>query len=414
MARFGPIEFADLEAVGPGTPAGRYLRLFWHPVMRSEDLPPGRAKPLEILGEKFTLYRGEAGDAHIIPFRCPHRGTQLSLGWVEGDTLRCRYHGWRFAADGQCVEQPNEDRPFCEKVKIRSYPTREYAGLIFAYLGEGAPPPFQTYPDLDRPGVLVADPVEVLPCTFWNRFDNDHGHRHWVHRATALRKKRKDILILHHETAEETPYGWRGTRIVKSENGSAVNSLGEKLPGGLETAENAMGLAKYTHWFMPTARMLFQRTRAKGFERRDLWDTKIVWVVPVNDTAHAAFDVTHTLLEGDEARAYAASRKQQQEAEAETRWDLAEKILAGEMTLEDLPDDVGAYTSFTIEDYVTQVGQGPINGRGYEFLAPGDEGPLFQRKLWLREVNAMAAGKPLTNWQLPAEPFTTAAQREYA
>jgi len=41
-------------------------------------------------------------------------------------------------------------------VKIASHPAREYAGLIFAYLGEGAPPPFRTYPDLDRPGVLVA------------------------------------------------------------------------------------------------------------------------------------------------------------------------------------------------------------------------------------------------------------------
>ena len=45
------LQFADLEAVGPGTPAGRYLRLFWQPVMRAKDLPPGRAKPLEMLGE---------------------------------------------------------------------------------------------------------------------------------------------------------------------------------------------------------------------------------------------------------------------------------------------------------------------------------------------------------------------------
>jgi 5,5'-dehydrodivanillate O-demethylase len=408
MGHFGRIEFADLEAVGPGTPTGGYLRLFWHPVMRSADLPSGRAKPLEILGEKFTIYRGESGAPHVTAFRCAHRGTQLSLGWVEGDTLRCRYHGWRFDGGGQCVEQPNEDRPFCEKVKIASHPAREYAGLIFAYLGEGAPPPFRTYPDLDRPGVLVADPVEVLPCTFWNRFDNDHGHRHWVHRATALRRNRKDILILHNELAEETKYGWRGTRVVKMENGHAVNSLGEAVGGHVEN-DKSMGLAKYTHWFMPTARMLFQRTRAKGFEGRDLWDTKIVWVVPVNDTAHAAFDVTHTPLEGEEARAYAESRRKQQEAEAETRWDLAEKVLAGDMTLEDLPDDIGAYTSFTIEDYVTQVGQGTIRARGPEFLAPGDEGPLFQRRLWLREINAMAQGKPLTDWQLPAEPFTTAA-----
>jgi 5,5'-dehydrodivanillate O-demethylase len=408
MGRYGALDFPDLEPVGPGTPTGKYLRMFWHPVMRAQDLPAGRAKPLEILGEKFTIYRGEGGTPHVTAFRCPHRGTQLSLGWVEGDTLRCRYHGWRYDATGQCVEQPNEDRPFCDKVKMRTYPTRDYAGFIFAYLGEGAAPPFQQYPDLDRPGVLVADPVEILPCGFWNRFDNDHGHRHWVHRATALRRNRRDVLILHNEKAEAAPYGWRGVRVLKLTNGQAINSLGQVVQESIDEAEHEMGLAKYTHWFMPNARMLFQRTRAKGFERRrDLWDTKVVWTVPVNDTTHAAFDVTHTPLLGDEALAYAQSRKEQQEREAEIRWDLADKVMAGEMTLEDLPDDMGGYTSFTIEDYTTQVGQGTIAERGPELMAPSDEGPLFHRRLWLQEVNAMAEGRPLTEWKLPAEPFTT-------
>lgn len=411
MVRSGTLQFADLEKVGPGTPAGRYMRLFWQPVMRGKDLPAGRAKPLEILGEKFTIYRGQNGTPHVTTFRCAHRGTQLSLGWVEGDTLRCRYHGWRFDASGQCVEQPNEDRPFCNKVRIPVYPTREYAGFIFAYFGEGNPPPFQTFPDLDRPGVLIADPVEVLPCTFWNRFDNDHGHRHWVHRATALRRNRPDVLVLHHEVAEETSYGWRGTRLVKSDGADAVNSLGQVIKGGREKYESDMGLAKYTHWFMPQARMLFQRTRAKGFERRNLWDTKVVWTVPVNDHAHAAFDVTHTPLEGKEAEAYAKSREAQQEEEAKTRWDLAEEVLAGNLTLEDLPGNIGGYTSFTIEDYVTQVGQGSIGERGPELLAVSDEGPLFQRKLWLREVSAMLEGRPLKQWKLPAEPFTTMTNR---
>ena len=113
MVRPETLQFADLEPVGPGTPSGRYLRLFWQPVMRAKDLPPGRARPLEILGEKFTIYRGEDGTPHATAFRCAHRGTQLSLGWVEGDDLRCRYHGWRFDGSGQCVEQPSEENSVC-------------------------------------------------------------------------------------------------------------------------------------------------------------------------------------------------------------------------------------------------------------------------------------------------------------
>lgn len=55
-----------------------------------------------------------------------------------------------------------------------------------------------------------------------------------------------------------------------------------------------------------------------------------------------------------------------------TRWDLAEKVLAGEMTLEELRPDLQANTCFIIEDYVTQVGQGSVRERGPELLARTD------------------------------------------
>ena len=48
------LQFPDLEQFGPGSPAGQYLRRFWQPVARASELAPGRAKPVELLGEKFT------------------------------------------------------------------------------------------------------------------------------------------------------------------------------------------------------------------------------------------------------------------------------------------------------------------------------------------------------------------------
>lgn len=54
---------------GPGTLAGRYLRMFWQPVYRAEDLAPGRAMPIRIMSEDFTLYRGEGGIPHVVAFR---------------------------------------------------------------------------------------------------------------------------------------------------------------------------------------------------------------------------------------------------------------------------------------------------------------------------------------------------------
>src|SRR6185436_16111132 len=106
---------ASFEQAGPGTPAGRYLRRFWQPVYHAADLKTGRPVPLRIMGEDYTLYRGESGAVHLTQPRCPHRGTRLSTAWVEGDALRCFYHGWKFGADGQCVEQPAEESSYASK-----------------------------------------------------------------------------------------------------------------------------------------------------------------------------------------------------------------------------------------------------------------------------------------------------------
>lgn len=394
MAPDGPrasdrkLRFDDLEPVGPDTPSGRYLRRFWLPVFRARDLKPGQAKPFEMLSEKFTIYRGEDGIVRIVDFRCPHRGTPLSLGWVEGDSIRCRYHGWRYDGAGQCVEQPNEQKPFCDKVTVRTYPAREYVGLIFAFLGDGEPPEFPHYPDLDLPGVIVADPPEFLPCNFWNRLDNDMGHVPWVHRATAKRDGWDNYLVLRRVTAEETDYGYK----------VAIH------PGEGETAE-MVGLRSAAHVIMPLAFQFWQHTRARGYEDHDLWDTKIVWTVPVNDATYVNFDVTRTSLDGAEGEAYVLARYTQMEEEAEVRWDLAEKILAGEMTIEELPSDLQSNTCFIIEDYVTQVGQGPVRDRGQEHLGQIDAEVILRRRIWLREITAMLAGKPMKRWDHPEEPL---------
>ncbi len=187
---------------------------------------------------------------------------------------------------------------------------------------------------------------------------------------------------------EETDYGYISTRSVRGEDVDFKNTA---------------------FFFMPCARQFWAPTRAKGYEGRNLGDTKMTWCYPVNDATFVSFDVTHTPLEGEEAERYAESRYTQQEAENETRWDMAEKILAGKMTPEDIPDEVSAYTSFSIEDYVIQVGQGQLAGRGKEYFGSTDVRVTLLRQMWLREVSALVAGKPLTEWKIPTEPFTAAA-----
>ena len=74
------LSYEDLVSTRPGSLAGNFMRRFWHPIHRAEELRSGEAKPIEIMSERFTLYRGETGTPHVVGFRCPHRGTQLSAG----------------------------------------------------------------------------------------------------------------------------------------------------------------------------------------------------------------------------------------------------------------------------------------------------------------------------------------------
>src|SRR5205814_5830003 len=86
-------DWTDFIHTGPGTLAGRYLRRFWQPVYVAKDLLPGTATTFRTMSEDFTLYRGETGAPHLLQLRCAHRATQLNTGWVEGEEIRCFYHG---------------------------------------------------------------------------------------------------------------------------------------------------------------------------------------------------------------------------------------------------------------------------------------------------------------------------------
>ena len=111
----------------------------WFQVAYSREVDSGQVVGLHYCGRRLICYRGASGTPYVLDAYCPHLGADIAVGGaVAEDCIVCPFHGWRFDGAGQCVEQPNEDRPFCEKVKIPSHPTREYAGLIFAYLGEGA------------------------------------------------------------------------------------------------------------------------------------------------------------------------------------------------------------------------------------------------------------------------------------
>jgi 5,5'-dehydrodivanillate O-demethylase len=368
----------DYVHTGPGTLCGRYLRMFWQPVLRARDLKPGYAMPVEIMSEKLTVYRGEEGTPHVVAGRCAHRGTQLSTGWVEGDCIRCLYHGWKYDSTGQCIEQPGlEEHGFAHRIRIAAYPTQEYLGLIFAYLGEGEPPPLRRFPDHEKPGVLDVGPPEYWPCNYFNRLDNaaDGAHMSWTHRESTSRVGRV-IPTCTTRGSEETDYGLRA---MSARPGQPTH---------------------YVHLHFPNINQNLTATRVEGsFEdAKSLLVNRLFFRVPVDDENSVSFVVDHVALTGEAGRAYAERRRHAEESQDASLKEIAESILAGKMRIRDIDRDMSLYKLFWIEDYVSQCGQGAIADRAAEHASHLDYGTLMIRKVYERELGKLAAGAPLKQW----------------
>ena len=134
-----------LTRVGPGTPTGNLVREYWIPAVLSSELKAdGSPVRLLLLGEKLIAFRDSSGRAAILDHRCPHRCASLFFGRNEQNGIRCVYHGWKYDADGNCVDQANlpPHEQFKDKVRAKAYKTYERNGVVWTYMGAAkAPPP---------------------------------------------------------------------------------------------------------------------------------------------------------------------------------------------------------------------------------------------------------------------------------
>ncbi|HLQ36064.1 MAG TPA: Rieske 2Fe-2S domain-containing protein, partial [Chloroflexota bacterium] len=182
--------------IGPGTPAGALLRRYWQPACIASELTEEHPKKrVRILGEDVVVFRlpAEPGEDRLrygcLAEHCAHRGTSLYYGFLEQDGLRCAYHGWKYAPDGRCLEQPFESSPaFKERICQVAYPVEKLGGLLFVYMG-----PPDKRPLLPRWDVLVREDGEryieqhpVLDCNWLQPMENtvDPAHLFWLHGHT--------------------------------------------------------------------------------------------------------------------------------------------------------------------------------------------------------------------------------------
>jgi phthalate 4,5-dioxygenase oxygenase subunit len=176
---------------GPGTAMGASMRHFWVPALLASELPESDGDPVhvELLGENFVAFRDSTGQVGLLDEMCCHRGASLTLGRVENCGIRCIYHGWLFAADGNILETPNVADPrFKRRFKAKSYPVREAGGFIWAYLGsDKALPAFPDFSWINAPASMRMATLQVNGCNYLQMIEGllDSSHLTVLH-SSAL------------------------------------------------------------------------------------------------------------------------------------------------------------------------------------------------------------------------------------
>ena len=176
-----------------------FLRNHWYAAAWSDEVAPGTILSRKILGEDLAIYRGEAGTAAVLFDRCPHRLLPLSCGQVRGENVECGYHGMTFNAAGACVRIPGQPQ-VPPKARVRSYPTVERHGVIWAWTGA---PELADADDIfdvlhsTSAGWSRSQVLSTFASNYLNVTDNlvDPAHTSFVHQRTLGGAAAADIPV---------------------------------------------------------------------------------------------------------------------------------------------------------------------------------------------------------------------------
>jgi 5,5'-dehydrodivanillate O-demethylase oxygenase subunit len=357
-----------LTQVSPGMPMGDLMRRYWQPVAASAELDdsPFRTKGIRILGEDLVLYRDRSGQLGLIARYCPHRRVDLAIGVVEQDGLRCQYHGWKFDANGTCVEQPFEDTThpednFRARCGIAGYPTFEIAGLVFAYLGPKPAPAFPLWEPLTWDNVVRDVATIELPCNWLQCQENslDPVHVEWLHgyfgsyatTLAGLPEMQVGSRSLSHQKIgfDEFEHGIIKRRILKGQT--------EADP-------------EWAHGHP----ILFPHTLFVGSQ----FSTTLQFRVPIDDT-----HTYHVSLYTYRAAPGTQAPKQ-------------DRVPYRHVPLQD-PTGNWILNYVFNQDYMAWITQGEIAQRDLEKLGESDRGIIMFRRMLRDQLKLMEEGRPMMN-----------------
>jgi phthalate 4,5-dioxygenase len=358
-----------ITRVGPGTPAGDLLRRYWQPAALAEELPlDGAPVPVRMLGEDLVLFRDQEGRPGLLGIHCSHRGADLSYGRLEDGGLRCIYHGWLYDVAGRCLEQPGEPAgsTFHERIRHIAYPCREVGGMILAYLGPGEPPIVPAYE------FLLADDEHRFNTKFFqncnyvqgNEGNLDPTHNSWLHNF-ALDDNTEDGRPA--IETEETDYGVRIYALRRSGSGSAA----------LDETERYI---KVTNFVLPNISTISGDRDGHAAH----------WHVPIDDTTHWKYHITFRRTNPVDQRARGGGRSPLT-PDYRLRRNASNRYMQDRSEMKTSFSGIGR--DFQAQDSCVIEGAGPIQDRTREHLGYSDRGIIASRKVLLRAIHDVQAGR---------------------
>jgi vanillate O-demethylase monooxygenase subunit len=129
------------------------LQNAWYVAAWSSEIPESNLFARTLLNTPITFWRDNEGSVIAFEDRCCHRGAPLSKGRLEGNSVRCMYHGLRFNTSGQCVEIPGQDR-ISARAMVRTFPIVERHKWVWIWMGDDSSADESLIPDthwLDDP-----------------------------------------------------------------------------------------------------------------------------------------------------------------------------------------------------------------------------------------------------------------------
>lgn len=221
-----------LTQVSNGAPMGRMLKQhWWVPAALSEKLQAdGAPQRIRLFGDNYVAFRATDGNVGFFDEACPHRGASMALARNENNSLRCIYHGWRFTVEGVTVEvptQPNNEAEYCKHVPLKHYATREAAGVVWVWLGEGEQPPaFQEFAFAGLPASHTVAFRQKVPCNYLQGIETtmDSAHLGVLHQSYvaglgAIQFAADNKAPVYQ--VEQKPYGFRYAAIRELPEGKS-------------------------------------------------------------------------------------------------------------------------------------------------------------------------------------------------